>query len=572
MRSFTKAPSRRWFTAPLAAAHLSLLLFALQACGGDDSEPALPSYPGARAQDVGRAMPQMLLGKEIAKLRSPKVETMTTKDAPAVVSAYFEKQLRARGYTGEVTPDGQVLIHNFRQPGGAVAVILVGVADVETLTGLAVPQTVQPGDTVILAVTGMPDATNISAAAADWLKQNAIPIASAAPTTPASDLAGLKALVGNAKMVGLGEATHGTREFFQLKHRFLEYLVRELGFTTFAIEGNLPEARLIDAYVQGGPGDARKLMAGMHMWMWRSEEVVELVEWMRVYNSTAPAGRRVSLTGFDMQVSSKAIEDVLAFITAFDPARIGEVTARFTPCFAPFSDKLPNEPAPLSAPEVARCAADLKRTREELESSEVAYAAAASKSEAAWIVREMRVIEQAYAMQQTTGIVPSVTLRDAAMAENAEWLLSHGGPGTKVVLWGHNGHIAKYGSVWEGMGEVLKKKLASDYVSLGFAFSKGSFTANSDAGLGTFSVGAPPPEAYESFFASAGLPIFLLDLRGSLDATPAADWLTEPRIRREASAAFGDDSDGLEAADLSKEYDLLVYVHETSASRLYEVP
>jgi len=117
-----------------------------------------------------------------------------------------------------------------------------------------------------------------------------------------ADLEPLRAIVSSARIVALGEATHGTREFFQLKHRLLEFLVRELGFTAFALEANWPEAQAVDDYVRHGRGDPAAALAGLRFWTWNTEEVLALIEWLRAYN--AGGGRPVSFTGFDAQFSS----------------------------------------------------------------------------------------------------------------------------------------------------------------------------------------------------------------------------------------------------------------------------
>jgi hypothetical protein len=96
----------------------------------------------------------------------------------------------------------------------------------------------------------------------------------------------LKQLIGNARIVSLGEATHGTREFFQLKHRMLEFLATEMGFTIFSIEANMPEAYRLNDYVLNGTGDPAELLRGMYFWTWNTEEVLEMIRWMRAFNAS----------------------------------------------------------------------------------------------------------------------------------------------------------------------------------------------------------------------------------------------------------------------------------------------
>jgi erythromycin esterase-like protein len=121
--------------------------------------------------------------------------------------------------------------------------------------------------------------------------------------------------------VSLGEATHGTREFFQLKHRMLEYLATEMGFTIFSIEANMPEAYRLNDYVLKGEGDPARLLSGMYFWTWNTEEVLDMIKWMREFNQSGKG--RVEFTGFDMQTPNVAAEIAAKFLKSKDEAYAG---------------------------------------------------------------------------------------------------------------------------------------------------------------------------------------------------------------------------------------------------------
>jgi erythromycin esterase len=137
-----------------------------------------------------------------------------------------------------------------------------------------------------------------------WIRATAIPIATVEAGNGFADLAPLRSLICDARIVSLGEATHGTREFFQLKHRLLEYCVSELGFTIFAIEASYPECLRINNYVLHGIGDPAAALAGTHFWTWDTEEVLALIEWMRSWNQSHE--RQIKFYGFDMQYPLEA--------------------------------------------------------------------------------------------------------------------------------------------------------------------------------------------------------------------------------------------------------------------------
>ena len=158
----------------------------------------------------------------------------------------------------------------------------------------------------------------------DWIRQKAIPLKTVEAGNGFADMQPLKKVIGNARIVSLGEATHGTREFFQLKHRMLEFLATEMGFTIFSIEANMPEAYRLNDYVLKGEGDPRALLKGMYFWTWDTEEVLAMIEWMRRFNAAGKG--RVTFTGFDMQFPEVAGANVIDFAKKHDgglAARLG---------------------------------------------------------------------------------------------------------------------------------------------------------------------------------------------------------------------------------------------------------
>lgn len=112
----------------------------------------------------------------------------------------------------------------------------------------------------------------------DWISSNAHPLKSVSAGSGFEDLQWLKPVLQNVNYVGLGEATHGTREFFQMKHRMLEFLVKEMGFTIFAIEASYSGCRRINDYVLYGKGDAHTALASQGFWTWDTEEIIDMIE------------------------------------------------------------------------------------------------------------------------------------------------------------------------------------------------------------------------------------------------------------------------------------------------------
>lgn len=169
-----------------------------------------------------------------------------------------------------------------------------------------------------------------------WVKSHAIPLTSVEAGHGFDDLRPLKQVIGDARIVALGEPTHGTREAFQFKHRMVEFLASEMGFTVFGIEASMPESCALNPWVLGQVGEgtdaeAAELIGGMYFWTWNTEEVLAMVKWMRAFNAREAAagaggsGKRIQFTGFDMQTPDVAMTIVKDFVEANAPESIAMV-------------------------------------------------------------------------------------------------------------------------------------------------------------------------------------------------------------------------------------------------------
>ncbi len=189
------------------------------------------------------------------------------------------------------------------------------------------------------------------------------------------------------------------------------------------------------------------------------------------------------------------------------------------------------------------------------------YAAKSSGKEADWAIQNARVVLQATHME--AGGAP----RDRCMAENVKWILDQA-PGSKVVLWAHNGHVGRLAVYHDGsMGYYLNEWYGKDHhVVIGFAGGEGQYTALSHGKLRSDNVLAPPPPgSVESYLRASGLPLFLLDLRKASPQSPGSAWLTESRPFRSIGAlAMQWQFHAFKVCDL---FDMLIYVDKTSPSR-----
>src|SRR6266487_1827415 len=137
-----------------------------------------------------------------------------------------------------------------------------------------------------------------------------------------NDMSPLRLVIGNATVVGLGDATHGTHEFFDIKVKMIQFLVEEMNFTNVALEGPFVDFNRLNEYVLGGPGDPHAILLHREIgyWFWASEEMVALADWMRSYNANRGGRPPVQIAGFDVTDEKGADALAVAYVTSVDPA------------------------------------------------------------------------------------------------------------------------------------------------------------------------------------------------------------------------------------------------------------
>ena len=384
------------------------------------------------------------------------------------------------------------------------------------------------------------------------LKQRAVPL---------EDLSGFGAAVGDARMVALGEATHGLREFVEIKQRLLEYLVRDKGFTVLAVEATWPEAMDINRYIKTGEGDPQAALAALDGWRWRSQEMLDLVEWMRHYNQAPDTHAKVTVTSYDMQAARPAVEQVLDYLDGHSPGDAGGADAAYAGALEldQRRDRVFDDKAESAADQAAKVIQTLDARRAELirKSSPEAWRDARQAAAAVFNACTMRI----------PGKGPAY--REEMMAANVEWLASEVYRGEKMVLWSDNEHVRSGVAAGrpKSMGAWLREPYGSGMYVVGFAFARGRLRAAGIDGGNLTGVGEYPAPGAEgsgdSILALAGMPSFFLHL-----AVPPGGalgrWLAQPHLFHNAGGEWiADDPEAnRETAVLPQLYDGLVFVSE----------
>lgn len=376
----------------------------------------------------------------------------------------------------------------------------------------------------------------------EWLRTHAIPFNTTAAGNGFADLQLLEQTFGNARIVSLGEGTHGTREFFQMKHRLLEFLVEEMGFTHFAIEGSMPEAYRINEYVLTGVGDPEQLLAGMYFWTWDTQEILDMILWMRQYNAAGKGP--VQFTGFDIQFGSGAVQNLRSFLASADPGYLPQAESVFTRMLTV------EEWGFATAQDLAAA----QGLFDYMSGKREDYLTAFSRTEVDWAIQNARILVQ------FTEWYMGINARDQRMAENAAWILDHAPAGSKIVLWAHNEHVKRKQGT---MGQYLAERYGNDMYVVGFTFGEGSYNAIGWQGLRDYAALPPQPGSLETFLGAAGLPRFLLDLR-HLDEDAPFQWFNKPKTMRSLGSIAR--RCAFRQSVAAQEYDGLIWIHQSTPS------
>jgi erythromycin esterase len=412
-----------------------------------------------------------------------------------------------------------------------------------------------------------------------WLTSHAIQLKTVEAEHGLDDLKPLTRVLKDVRIVGLGEGTHGSREFFQFKHRMLEFLAKEMGFTVFAIEASYPACWNINEYVLYGKGDRAKALASQGFWTWDTNEVSDMIDWMREYNQRVPDNKKVKFLGFDLQHLDRAL------------IVIEEYVKKVAPDYLPTAEealktfRLPqNEYVQRPVAEKDRSTAQLLELLGFFALHETRFVRMTSAAEFNEALQEGRTLAQ-YDESYGHGMGPGArsgsgagALRDLYMAENIEYVMNAQPAGTRMVVWAHNGHIGfdNYGGGTHSMGSYLKKMYGDAYYALGFTMFEGGFQSRdmgSGGGAGSlkeFSIPASPEGSVGWYFNLPGIEEFVVDFRSAPKDGVVADWLKSPHPMTSIGSGFGTQwttKQYMAPTKLRDDYDGLFFIRKTTRAR-----
>jgi len=381
---------------------------------------------------------------------------------------------------------------------------------------------------------------------------------------------------GDARVVLIGEATHGTSDFYRARAEITRRLIERHGFSIVAIEADWPDAAAIDRYVRQRPAPLplEAAFTRFPMWMWRNEEVAEFVAWLQSWNAARAPELRVELRGLDVYSLRTSIDAVLRYLDSVDTEAAKAARERYS-CLTPWQA----DPAlygravllgedPCENEVIGQLKALLQRRLD----------AAAGDGEALFDAernaRVVRAAEQYYRLMYRSS-AESWNLRDRHMFETLQALLERRGPGAKAVVWAHNSHVGNADATapgWSGeinIGALSRRAWGRDAVLIGQGTDRGTVAAahDWDGPVEIMTVLPSRPDSWEQAFLHAGVDASLTDWRDPARAALRLA-LSEPRLERAIGVVYRPQSERMShyfEAVLAEQFDAWLWFAETRA-------
>jgi erythromycin esterase-like protein len=396
----------------------------------------------------------------------------------------------------------------------------------------------------------------------------------------------LLGLVGDARFVLLGEASHGTHEFYRVRAEITKRLIREKGFTSVAVEADWPDAYRVNRYVQGRSldEDAEAALSGFRrfpQWMWRNADVLDFVGWLRAYNDARPAERQAGFYGLDLYALHSSIEAVLSYLRIVDPDAARRAQARYA-CFDHFGVDPQAYGYATSLGLGPSCEAAVVAELTDLRRAAAQYAERDGRVEPDdffYAEQNARLVRNAerYYRAMFGDHVESWNLRDRHMAETLEALARFNQHRwnrlEKVVVWAHNSHLGDARATEMSMrgelnlGQLVRTRHGLDAVSIGFLTYGGTVTAASDWDEPARRMRVRPalPGSYEALFREWGRQNRFVDLTV---ADPVIRRLAEPYLERAIGVIYRPETERHSHyfhARLTQQFDGVLYYDTTRA-------
>ena len=409
----------------------------------------------------------------------------------------------------------------------------------------------------------------------------------AQPLTGADeDYDGLLEMIGDSSVVLLGEASHGTHEFYRQRAEITKRLIVEKGFNVVAAEADWPDAYRINRYVRGASDDIDSVeaLAGFDRfpaWMWRNADVLDFVGWLRDHNDHVYSlEHQVGFYGLDLYSLHKSMDEVISYLEKRDPEEAAKARALYG-CMARYGKDPQNYGLMVGSGVGDGCRSEVIQQLTDLRAKEVEYLArngAAAADEFFFAEQNARLVKNAeeYYRKMFRSDVSCWNLRDEHMTETLVELVAHqqSQQGTaKVVVWAHNSHLGDARATQMGqrgelnIGQLCRAAFPEQCKLIGFTTYAGTVTAAGGWHLPAERKDVRPAleGSYEHLFHQVGIPNFWLDLTQD---TPAVEALKDARLERAIGVVYLPETERRShyfEARLAKQFDAVLHFDQTRA-------
>ena len=405
------------------------------------------------------------------------------------------------------------------------------------------------------------------------LKKSVLPISTVEAGNGFKDLMPLKDILKDKKIVGMGEATHGTSEFFKMKHRFFEFLVEEMGYRVFAMECDGGTGQVINDYILKGEGNIEDSLPALY----RTEEVKNMVKWMKEYNDDPSHKEKIKFYGMDNVNILDTLPKLSYYLGKLDKELQTKVEDTLSIMYR-------NDIIALTNEQIDSILLNIKEIKKDMENSKEKYLNNNLQNEYELAIWNLNLVSQCaeYIIESNKSVniyvqsVATRNIRDKYMAANVKWIQEHESKlgNDKVMLWAHNTHVSFMDDFTQSMGKNLKEMYGDEYYSIGFEFSRGSFYIW-NAGdiysrtLTRLDIDNNGPEYISYKFDKTQVPISFLDFNSASKSEKISEMLSKNQTFNYSGGFYVDESTPKSFQYIPKNlFDGLIYIKETTPSKI----
>jgi erythromycin esterase len=398
-----------------------------------------------------------------------------------------------------------------------------------------------------------------------WLKQNSIPIKYIEPGNDLLDLQQLRNILKDIQIIGLGECTHGTSELVKIRHRLIEFLVTEMGFTALALESSYSDCQPINEYILTGKGNLPDLLTEQGYTAWDTEEFLAMLNWLRQYNQKVPDQQKVHFYGIDIPATFQAEgrERVISYLKKYAPETVDSAES----IFRVLSNREKSWPRRIDQAEWERVFMPLHELIRYVDCNRERMVFASSRKEWAQILKYLEVMEQGLfdrVKNIPSSLMDDTLRRDDYMVKNLIYIIQNEQPNAKFIFWAHNGHVSNR-SRDKTVGYYLRTAFGDKYYALGMECYQGTFGAREllpDGHWGLIKVDTllPIEKSVAWHLKQTGMGTIFVNWRSTYTNIVVDKWLDTPAKFANGGWAHRNTSENVETKKLKNAFDGILYI------------